>query len=152
MVITPHYYSIVSGLGESGHELVAFDQALLDAGIGDYNLVKVSSIIPPNCVFRESIDLPKGSILYVAYAKKTIKYNQLGSTAVAIAFPKNANENGVIFEASSDEQNAKSVAIEMCREAIANRGMEIQELRSSSTEILTTPGKYTCGLSAVVMW
>lgn len=151
-MITPHYYSIVSGLGESGFELVAFDKALLNAGIGDYNLVKVSSIIPPNCVFRESIDLPKGSILYGAYVKKIIINNQAGSTAVAIAFPKNADKNGVIFEASSDDQDAKSVAIEMCKEAIANRGMEIQELRSSSTKILATPGKYTCGLSAVVMW
>lgn len=151
-MITPHYYSIVSGCAESEYELVAFDKALLAAGIGDYNLVQVSSIMPAGCVFQEAVNLPKGSILFAAYAKKTVKGNQPGSTAVAIAIPTCPEENGVIFETSSDDADAEIIVINMCREAMENRGRAIKEIRSSSTSIQPVNDKYTCGLSAVVMW
>ncbi len=34
---TPKHYTIVSGKGFSKYRLVVFDNALLNAGIGDYN-------------------------------------------------------------------------------------------------------------------
>ena len=150
-MITPQYYTIVSGRGESKYRLVAFDKALLDAGIGDYNLVKVSSIIPPGCTFRETIDLSKGSILYVAYAAKTVQEGQLGSTAVAIAIPIDSDKNGVIFEDSSDN-NAENIVRDMCQEAMLNRGLSISNIKCSSMAIEGIPDKYVCGVSAVVMW
>ena len=42
----PTEYRLSSGTGTSPHELVAFDNALLSAGISNYNLLKVSSILP----------------------------------------------------------------------------------------------------------
>jgi pyruvoyl-dependent arginine decarboxylase len=45
----------VNGIGKSQYPLVAFDNALRNAGIGDFNLVKVSSIIPASCVYQERI-------------------------------------------------------------------------------------------------
>src|SRR5262249_17098555 len=45
-----------SGSAEGTTELNAFDNALLAAGIGNINLVKVSSILPPN---TEIVDLPR---------------------------------------------------------------------------------------------
>ena len=151
-MITPKYYTIVSGLGESEYELVAFDKALLDAGIGDYNLVKVSSIVPPSCEFREKIELEKGSIVFTAYACKTVYGEGAGSTAVAIAISKNAEENGVIFEASSDNDNAKDIVQKMCTDAMSNRGRKIKEIKTSFISIKGCPQKYTCGISAVVLW
>lgn len=148
---TPKFYSIVSGKGESEYRLVAFDNALLDAGIGDYNLVKVSSIIPSHCTFQDTIDIPKGSILYAAYAEKTVQNDQTGATAVAVAIPKNSNENGVIYENSSDT-NVKQIVQNMCKEAMSNRGRSIAEIKCSSMEIKGVPDKYVCCISAVVMW
>ena len=43
-------YTIVSGVGKGLTSLSAFDNALLNAGVGDYNLVKVSSILPAKCI------------------------------------------------------------------------------------------------------
>ena len=149
---TPKHYSIVSGVGESEYELVAFDKALLASGIGNYNLVKVSSIVPPNCEFVDHVNLPKGSILYAAYATKIVKEGQIGSTAVAVAFPKKKGENGVIFESSSDDKHAESLVVNMCKEAMANREMEIQELQSSSIDVKGIANKCLCAISAVVMW
>lgn len=148
----PHYYKLVSGCGESEIELVSFDNALMNAGIGDYNLVKISSIIPPSCEYREKIDLTKGSILFAAYARKYINEGQKGSTAVAIALPCNGNENGVIFEAVSDDSNAELRVREMCREAMLNRGREMKDIYSSSVVFEGIRGKCVCGVSAVVMW
>ena len=45
-----------SGSAEGTTELNAFDNALLAAGIGNINLVKVSSILPPD---TEMVDLPQ---------------------------------------------------------------------------------------------
>ena len=39
--------ALTSGVGTGRSHLNAFDHALRDGGIADYNLIKVSSIIPP---------------------------------------------------------------------------------------------------------
>ncbi len=38
---------VTFGIGEGSTKLAAFDRALYDAGIGNYNLIKLSSVIPP---------------------------------------------------------------------------------------------------------
>lgn len=149
---TPQYYTIVSGRGESKYRLIAFDKALIDAGIGDYNLVKVSSIIPAGCTFQDTINIAKGSILYAAYAKQIVQYGQFGSTAVAVALPESPNENGVIFEESSDSNNVEDIVRDMCKEAMLNRGRPIANIKCSSIAIQGIPDKYVCAISAVVMW
>ena len=60
-----------AGHAEGGSLLNAFDNALLAAGIGNVNLVKVSSILPPDV---SVVDLPKikpGAIVPTAYAAMT---------------------------------------------------------------------------------
>ena len=60
-----------SGSAEGETSLNAFDNALLAAGIGNINLVKVSSILPPEA---EVVDLPRlrpGAIVPTAFAAMT---------------------------------------------------------------------------------
>lgn len=151
-MILPKHYSIVSGLGESEYPLVAFDNALLNAGIGDYNLVQVSSILPPKCTYKEQIDIPKGSILFAAYAYEILKFNQHYSVAVATAIPKQPDKNGVIFETSEEGSNAKENACKMCQEAMKNRDRDIKEIKSSCIEVKGKENLFVCGISAIVMW
>ena len=47
MITNPERFIIVSAAAEAGYALTAFDAALLKAGIGNVNLVKISSILPP---------------------------------------------------------------------------------------------------------
>ena len=51
---------IVRGIGKGSTTLSAFDDALHNAGIGDFNLVELSSVIPKNAIIRiqEKYDLP----------------------------------------------------------------------------------------------
>lgn len=44
--------TITTGIGEGPTPLAAFDAALLNAGVANYNLIYLSSIIPPNSVIE----------------------------------------------------------------------------------------------------
>ena len=123
MVVCPKKYTIVSGTGISEYSLVSFDNALRNAGIGDFNLVKVSSILPAGCVYQESVLAEKGSIIYVAYATITVNEGDFGNTSVAVAIPSSDKQCGVIFEFSSNKipDNIDKITRNMCCEAMENR-------------------------------
>jgi arginine decarboxylase len=62
------------GTGTGPTQLAAFDQALQGAGLADYNLIRLSSVIPPNAVVREtsSLDIATaahGDVAYCVYAE-----------------------------------------------------------------------------------
>lgn len=77
--------SVVSGTGIGDTALGAFDAALYSAGIANYNLIKLSSIIPKNFEPRvKRVDLNNkeyGYRLYVVLASET--QNQSGLRAWA---------------------------------------------------------------------
>ena len=45
----PEKIFLTKGVGTHKERLASFELALRDAGIASYNLVYVSSIVPPNC-------------------------------------------------------------------------------------------------------
>jgi arginine decarboxylase len=64
---------ISRGVGKGPTRLAAFDAALHDAGIANFNLIRMSSVIPPGSVVREvagTQQLPgnHGDLLYCVYA------------------------------------------------------------------------------------
>lgn len=66
---------VTCGTGSGQTQLAAFDAALLDAGIANFNLIKLSSIVPPySSVVKGNphIDQPNnfGKKLYVVLAEK----------------------------------------------------------------------------------
>jgi arginine decarboxylase len=61
------------GTGSGPTRLAAFDRALQDAGLADYNLIRLSSVIPPKAVVREvssldSVAATHGDVAYCVYA------------------------------------------------------------------------------------
>lgn len=148
----PKSYMVVSGRGEGKYPLLAFDSALRDAGIGDFNLVKVSSILPSECQIKNHIDIEYGSIIYAAYSTTTVTVGQDMWVAAAVAIPVNNKENGVIFEISSESEDAEIRVSEMCKIAMENRNRGIQDVKSSSIHIAGKKDTYVCGISAVIMW
>ena len=67
MLPTPKKYTLVAASAEGPTELNAFDHALLAAGIGNLNLLKVSSILPPGAELVERLAIPSGSLTPTAY-------------------------------------------------------------------------------------
>jgi len=96
--LLPKKYFVVSGKGLSKvSSLNAYDRALLDAGIGNYNLVPVSSIIPPGAEEIEPVELPPGSIVFVVMAKAE---GEGGTISAGVAWYNSREEEcGFVVEA-----------------------------------------------------
>ncbi|HHE47181.1 MAG TPA: hypothetical protein ENL08_05730, partial [Bacteroidetes bacterium] len=69
-VCVPRSFLLVSGVGDATHPLNAFDRALQSAGVGDLNLVKVTSILPPGVKPGVRAELPGGAVVYAAIGSK----------------------------------------------------------------------------------
>jgi arginine decarboxylase len=90
-------------MGRHREKLTSFELALRDAGIAEYNIVKVSSIFPPHCVLiprsRGSAMLQAGEILYcVLSCNSTNEQSRLIGCAIGIAIPKDRSKYGYISE------------------------------------------------------
>ncbi|MCK4426944.1 MAG: pyruvoyl-dependent arginine decarboxylase, partial [candidate division Zixibacteria bacterium] len=49
MIIIPERMFLTKGVGKHKEQLSSFELALRNAGIANFNLVRVSSIFPPGC-------------------------------------------------------------------------------------------------------
>lgn len=160
-------FFICSGMGDSEYELTAFDSALENAGIENFNLVKISSILP--CNTREASsqklknDLEEGSFLHTAFAKITsCTPDEVIGTCVAVAIPKEKDHIGVIMELSDRsltktpkkmENELREKAFLMCKEGMDRRKIGFKEIKVSSiTKKIDHPEKYTALVSAITIW
>ena len=146
-------YHINSGAGTAQFQLVAFDKALSAAGISNYNLVRVSSILPAHAKKCNVVSLEEGSPLHTAYA--TISSDVPGkklATAVAVGIPANMNNIGVIMEAVGEsKEETEQRAIDMVKAAMVWRNYEIERIESTSVEGIVEDG-FLSLISAIAMW
>lgn len=151
----PTKFYISSGAGESQYKLVAFDNALIAAGISNYNLLKVSSILPSFCEQCDKVDAKEGSPLLTAFA--TIASDKKGmrlASAIAVGIPKDKSNIGVIMEYGDEQISANEAehqAINMIRESMKNHRIEVEKILSSSIEGTVQEG-YLSLVSAIVLW
>jgi len=146
-------YQLVAGTGEAFTTLNAFDRALLAAGVSHFNLVKVSSILPPGCIPDKVDYLPAGGVLFAAIgAIESSEPGELISAAVAVGIPKDPTRAGVIMEAHlfGTAQHCEEHVREMARTALSDRGDEIAKIESISVE--TEVKEHGAAFAAVVLW
>ena len=68
--------TVAAAIGRGRTELAAFDSALVAVGAANFNLVRLSSVIPPHSTVVEAGDAPPrppgtwGDRLYVVYAER----------------------------------------------------------------------------------
>ena len=110
MIPTKMFFT--KGLGIHKDKLAAFEAALRDAGIAKYNLVYVSSILPPNCkiIPREEglKQLAAGQIIFCVMARsETNEPNRLISSSIGVAVPSDSNHYGYLSELHSYGETAK---------------------------------------------
>ncbi len=150
---TPKKYFFACGRSEGFRPLNAFDGALLDAGIGNTNLVKMSSIIPPGACEIDPVPLPPGALVPVAYASYTSETpGELISAAVAVAIPEDENSPGLIMEHSDAAplKEVEEVVRRMAEEGMRMRGQRIKSLKSAGVEHRVE--KVGAVVAAVVLW
>jgi arginine decarboxylase len=150
---TPKTYFLVSGSSEGHTPLNAFDGALLNAGVGNTNLIKVSSIIPPHSREIQPITFPQGTIMPTAYAHISSDIpGEIISAAVAIALPKDDDQPGLIMEYSArgHREEIELIAQNMAREGMKMRKQETREIKSISAEYKVK--KIGAAFAAVILW
>lgn len=91
------------GVGVAKRQLMSFEMALRNAGIEKFNLVSVSSILPPGCqrITREKgLEMLKpGEVVYCVLARNaTNEPNRLVAASVGCAVPAEGNQYGYLSE------------------------------------------------------
>ena len=99
----PTKFFLAKGTGIHKERLNSFELALRDAGIAPFNLVSVSSILPPGCkrVTKEKglSFLKPGEIVFVVMARnETNEPNRLISASVGCAIPAGDRNYGYLSE------------------------------------------------------
>lgn len=99
----PKQAFFTKGVGKHRKRLQSFELALRDAGIEQYNLVRVSSIFPPHCKVvskKQGIArLHPGQIVYVVLAEEaTDEPSRLVGAGVGLAVPAQGEQFGYISE------------------------------------------------------
>jgi arginine decarboxylase len=134
----PKHYFIVAGKGEGFTPLNAFDAALGDAGVGDLNLVKVSSIVPPYCERLDPQKIAPGTLIAIAYASKTSQLpGEVIAAAVAVGLPEEKERAGVIMEYSSlgHRHEVEEIVTAMAQHALKSRGLHVQSIECRGIEV-----------------
>ena len=121
--------AIVSGSDEGPTKLNAFDNALTKAGIGDVNLIKVSSMLAGNAEIKELPKLKAGAMVNCVLSEVTS--DNPGDEITAVVAVAIGDKLGCVVETSginrpSDEITEK--AKKMVRYMMDKRGVDIKEL------------------------
>lgn len=133
----PTHYFLCSGSAEGFTQLNAFDAALLNAGVGNTNLIRMSSILPPGVVQTGIVPLEPGSFVPLAYASitSTTPYEVI-SAGVAVGVPVDPKLPGVIMEYSArgKAEDIEQIVRSMAEHAMQHRNYEIKEILSISAQ------------------
>ncbi len=108
--MVPKKAFLTKGFGVHKDKLASFELALRAAKIEKFNLVSVSSILPPNCKIvprNEGVkELEAGEIVHCVLARnQTNEPHRLVASAVGTALPVNENNYGYISEHHSFGEN-----------------------------------------------
>lgn len=103
MDFVPKKVFFTKGVGKSREQLTSFELALRDAGIAPFNLVTVSSIMPPGAQIvprREGLKLLKpGQVVFVVMSRiASNEPNRLLAASVGCATPAGKNIYGYLSE------------------------------------------------------
>lgn len=130
--------AIVSGKDEGPSKLNAFDNALTDAGIGDVNLIKVSSMLAGNAEINELPKLKAGAMVNCVLSDVTS--DNPGDQITAVVAVAIGEELGCVVETTGVNENPNDLiekAKMMVNYMMEKRGVEIKDLiiESSTTTV-----------------
>jgi len=110
--IIPTKIFLTKGKGHHKEKLASFEQALREANIAPYNLVKITSIFPPHCKLiskEEGLSLLQpGQIVFLVMSENTSnEAYRLISASIGLAIPNDPSHYGYLSEHHGYGQNEK---------------------------------------------
>ena len=121
--------AIVSGKDEGPTKLNAFDNALTDAGIGDVNLIKVSSMLAKNTEINELPKLKAGAMVNCVLSE--ITSDNPGDEITAVIAVAIGEELGCVVETTGINENPEDLTNEarkMVKYMMEKRGVKTKDL------------------------
>ena len=130
--------AIVSGKDEGPTKLNAFDNALSDAGIGDVNLIKVSSMLAGNTEINELPKLKAGSMVNCVLSQVTS--DNPGDEITAVIAIATGEKLGCVVETNGINKKPADLINEaefMVKYMMEKRDVEIKDLiiKESTTTV-----------------
>ena len=115
MDFVPTKIFFTNGVGKSKDQLHSFEMALRDAGIAPYNLVSVSSILPPGAKIiskKEGLKyLKPGQVVFLVMSRASCNEpNRLLAASIGAAEPADKKMYGYLSEHHSFGQTEKKSA------------------------------------------
>ena len=148
---TPNRLWLAAGAAEGTTELNAFDNALLDGGIGNLNLIKVSSIVPQGAEFLQVPPvIAPGSLVPTVYS--VMHSDTAGETiCAALGIGIGRESHGMIFEYHANSREvAERVVTGMVEEGFSRRGLPLERVTVTLAEHRVE--RLGCAVAAVVLW
>jgi len=145
------FFAIAKGCGFSNVDSVsAFDHALIDAGIGNCNLVPVSSIIPAGALRLEHVpDLAPGTIVHCVLAKLLVHSNETGVVCLGYSL---TNEYGIVAETSGiDSIETNERCARMLKEMASKRPGQFCDPVIEVQQVECGENKHACGLVVLLL-
>lgn len=134
--------AIVSGKDEGPTKLNAFDNALTEAGIGDVNLIKVSSMLSGNAEISDLPKLKAGSMVNCVLS--SITSDKKGDKITAVVAVAIGEELGCVVETTGINKDSNEImgkAKFMVEYMMEKRNCKIKELIiEESSHIVETVG------------
>lgn len=149
----PTRYFLATGIGMDEEPLLAFDRALISAGIGNVNLIYLSSTLNPSARITKPVTFRPGS--FVGVARSKIDSNDQGaviSASVSVAIPIDGRSEGVIMEYAGkcSRYEAAKKSDQMAASAMKARDIAQFEIQNASIESIVSD--ITCCFAAVVQF
>jgi arginine decarboxylase len=125
--MVPKKLFLTKGVGKHKERLSSFELALRDAGIAAQNLVRVSSIFPPNCKLisrKEGLQyLSPGEVVFAVIAENSTREpHRLVASSIGVALPADRSTYGYLSEHHSfgeTDDQAGDYAEELAAEMLA---------------------------------
>jgi len=121
--MVPKRIFLTKGVGKHKERLTSFELVLRDAGIAAQNLVRVSSIFPPNCKLLTRAQglkyLSPGEVVFAVVAENSTREpHRLVASSIGLALPADSKTYGYLSEHHSFGET-DSVAGEYAEELAA---------------------------------
>lgn len=152
MNLIPSEFFVTSGSASSSiSALNAFDRALIGAGIGEQNLVSVSSVIPIGAKLTENRNMPMGTVTHCVLAQMRGYEGETISAGIAYVMRKDG-KGGYVAEGhlhGSEDSLKKDLGWKM-KEMGRIRNVELGEITFITEELKIPTNDYGCCVAALV--
>ncbi len=151
MLPTPKKFTLCAGSAEGSSRLNSFDNALLAAGIGNLNLLRVSSVLPPGAELVEKLDIPPGSLTPTAYGSiiSDVPGERIAA-AVGVGFSEDTYGMIMEFSGRCTREEAEAEVARMVEEAFRKRGLPLKKVMTRGSDIVVE--QVGCAFAAVALW